>query len=152
MARTAHLPIVADRYEACVRTIIFRGMDLRGVPLRSQVRLLPDTPGAPLADLQSTLAVLHPVLAEDPVRGLANAAVFLEACGHTVLAWLWLEQARVAASALSAGPHADEAAFLEGKLQACRYFCRWELPRTQAQYALLRTLDETPLDMIAGWF
>jgi len=96
--------------------------------------------------------VLRPVLAEDPVRGLANAAVFLEACGHTVLAWLWLEQARVAASALSAGPHADEAAFLEGKLQACRYFCRWELPRTQAQYALLRTLDETPLDMNAGWF
>lgn len=55
MARTAHLPIVADRYEACVRTIIFRGLDLRGVPLRSQVRLLPDTPGAPLADLQSTM-------------------------------------------------------------------------------------------------
>lgn len=105
-----------------------------------------------LADLQSTLAVLRPVLAEDPVRGLANAAVFLEACGHTVLAWLWLEQARVAAPALTAGPHADEAAFLRGKLQACRYFCRWELPRTQAQYALLRTLDGTPLDMEAGWF
>lgn len=55
MARTAHLPIVADRYEACVRTVIFRGLDLRGVALRSQVRLLPDTPGAPLADLQSTM-------------------------------------------------------------------------------------------------
>jgi butyryl-CoA dehydrogenase len=105
-----------------------------------------------LADLHATLAVLRPVLAADPVRGLANAAVFLEACGHTVLAWLWLEQARVAAQALGAIPHPDEAAFLQGKLQACRYFCRWELPRTQAQYALLRTLDGTPLDMEAGWF
>lgn len=58
----------------------------------------------------------------------------------------------MAAQALGARPHADEAAFLKGKLQACRYFCRWELPRTQAQYALLRTLDGTPLDMEAGWF
>lgn len=54
MARSAHLPIAADRYEACVRTIIFRGIDLRGVALRSQVRPVADTPGAPLVDLQST--------------------------------------------------------------------------------------------------
>ncbi len=55
MARSAHLPIAADRYEACVRQIIFRGIDLREVPLRAQVRLSADTPGAPLADLQTVI-------------------------------------------------------------------------------------------------
>ena len=53
MARSAHLPLAADRYEACVRTIRFRGLDLRGAALRAQVRLRPDTPGLPLVDLHA---------------------------------------------------------------------------------------------------
>ena len=51
MATAANLPIVADRVGACVRTIVFRGLDLTGVALAMQVRLAPDTPGAPLIDL-----------------------------------------------------------------------------------------------------
>ncbi|MDE0285049.1 MAG: acyl-CoA dehydrogenase C-terminal domain-containing protein, partial [Gammaproteobacteria bacterium] len=35
----------------------------------------------------------------------------------------------------------------EGKMQACRYFFRWELPKTQAQAGLLSDLDTTCLDM-----
>ena len=76
---------------------------------------------------------------------LANASVYLDMMGHTVVAWLWLDQARVAAGA----PQDD---FTRGKLQACRYFFRWELPKTRAQADLLRGLDDTCLEMEPGWF
>jgi alkylation response protein AidB-like acyl-CoA dehydrogenase len=79
----------------------------------------------------------------DPELALANASVYLEAAGHVVVAWLWLEQY------LAAGGAGD---FYEGKRQAARYFFRWELPRTGPQLDLLASLDRTTLDMQDGWF
>ena len=84
-------------------------------------------------------------------RTLANATVYLEAFGHIVMAWIWLEQATIAAQAMaSATP--EDLAFYHGKLQAARYFQRWELPKVDAQLALLATLDTTTLDMQNHWF
>ena len=80
----------------------------------------------------------------DPERMLANATVYLEAFGHVVMAWIWLEQALAA--------HGRQGDFYDGKRQACRYFYRWELPRTAAQFALLESLDETTLAMRDAWF
>jgi butyryl-CoA dehydrogenase len=82
--------------------------------------------------------------AGDPERTLANATVYLEALGHVVVAWVWLEQA------LAARGRAGD--FYDGKRQACRYFFRWELPRTEAQFALLERLDDTTLVMRDAWF
>ncbi|MFY0104432.1 acyl-CoA dehydrogenase C-terminal domain-containing protein, partial [Acinetobacter baumannii] len=42
--------------------------------------------------------------AGDPAVTLANASVYLEAFGHVVLAWIWLEQAMLAQTALAALP------------------------------------------------
>jgi butyryl-CoA dehydrogenase len=89
-----------------------------------------------------TTRMLH--AAGDPERTLANAAAYLEAFGHVVVAWIWLEQA------LAAHGCADE--FHDGKRQACRYFYRWELPRTGPQLALLSSLDDTTLAMREAWF
>jgi hypothetical protein len=80
----------------------------------------------------------------DPERMLANASVYLEAFGHVVVAWIWLEQALAAL-----GKAGD---FYDGKRQACRYFFRWELPRTGPQFALLDSLDATTLAMRDAWF
>lgn len=85
--------------------------------------------------------------ADDPNVTLANAAVYLEAFGHLVVGWLWLEQAIIAHA--GAMPDAD---FYAGKLQAFRYFFRFELPKTEAQLELLATLDTTTLDMQDSWF
>jgi alkylation response protein AidB-like acyl-CoA dehydrogenase len=82
--------------------------------------------------------------ARDPERMLANASVYLEAFGHVVLAWTWLAQALVA--------HGKAGEFYDGKRQACRYFFRWELPRTGPQFALLDSLDDTTLAMRDAWF
>jgi butyryl-CoA dehydrogenase len=89
--------------------------------------------------------------AEDAELGLANASVYLEAFGHVVVAWMWLRQALAAARALE-GAAGAEADFYRGKLSACGYFFRWELPKTGPQLALLESLDPTCLAMEPAWF
>jgi alkylation response protein AidB-like acyl-CoA dehydrogenase len=73
----------------------------------------------------------------------ANAACYLDAFGHVVVAWLWLEQALIAARRVGA----PDDAFYRGKLAACRYFYRWELPRVGRWLGLLDPVDRTPLDI-----
>ena len=82
--------------------------------------------------------------AGDMNKTLANASLYLEAVGHVVIAWMWLEQALVAVE--------GEGDFYRGKLQACRYFFNWELPQAEQQLALLATVDTTTLDMQDAWF
>jgi alkylation response protein AidB-like acyl-CoA dehydrogenase len=89
--------------------------------------------------------------AGDMNKTLANASLYLEAVGHTVVAWMWLEQALVASQALP-GAVGDDHHFYLGKLQACRYFFHWELPKVQQQLELLASIDTTTLDMQDAWF
>tara|TARA_R110002124_G_scaffold287001_2_gene469629 strand:- start:57 stop:1802 length:1746 start_codon:yes stop_codon:yes gene_type:complete len=63
----------------------------------------------------------------------ANATLFLRAFGHTVVAWLWLDQA-LSARRLSKVGDAD-ADFIEGKLMTCQYFFETELPHVTAWLA-----------------
>ncbi|NIA00435.1 acyl-CoA dehydrogenase [Massilia sp. CCM 8734] len=88
----------------------------------------------------------------DMNKTLANASLYLEAVGHTVVAWIWLEQALVATHALAGSPSLDDSNFYNGKLQACRYFFHWELPKVQQQLDLLASIDTTTLDMRDAWF
>ena len=104
-----------------------------------------------LEAVAETTRVLAAALAKDSQAGLANASVYLEMFGHTVVGWLWLRQALAASHGLASGDAAD-ADFYRGKLQSCRYFFRWELPKTEPQHALLRALDDTCLTMADGWF
>jgi hypothetical protein len=52
--------------------------------------------------------------------------------------------------AIGKGGH--DADFYTGKLQACAFFFRWELPKVGPQLDLLATLDTTTLDMKDAWF
>jgi hypothetical protein len=80
----------------------------------------------------------------DPEVRLANATLYLEATGHIVVAWLWLDQL---------GAVSDrQGDFYDGKRQAARFFYSYELPRVHAQLDLLETLDRTALDMLENWF
>ncbi|TFH73400.1 acyl-CoA dehydrogenase [Gammaproteobacteria bacterium LSUCC0112] len=75
---------------------------------------------------------------------LANASVYLEAFGHIVVAWIWLEQMLIA--------NGRDDDFYRGKMQAGKYFFIWELPKTTPWLDLLATLDDTCLTMQASWF
>lgn len=62
-----------------------------------------------------------------PEEALANATPYLQAFGHVVLAWLWLDVA------LASKNHALEA----GKMAAQRYFYAYELPKIDAWLAVV---------------
>lgn len=90
--------------------------------------------------------------AGDPSLTLANASMYLEAFGHVVVAWIWLEQAMVARAGLAAATGGESDAFYHGKWSAATYFFRWELPTVDTKFDLLASLDATTLDMEDGWF
>ncbi|MDR3480107.1 MAG: acyl-CoA dehydrogenase [Burkholderiaceae bacterium] len=101
--------------------------------------------GAALQRIAAVTQKLHG--AGDMNKTLANASLYLEATGHAVVAWIWLQQALVAV-----GKDGVDADFYRGKLQACRYFFNWELPKVQQQLDLLESIDTTTLDMQDSWF
>jgi hypothetical protein len=126
------------------------GLALLGETISETARRAGGTPWADLADsLADVVQRLGAVTAAlwapgDPQVALANASVYLEAAGHVVVGWLWLEQALAAE-----GRDGD---FYDGKRQAARYFQRWELPKVGPQLALLASLDTTVLEMRNNWF
>lgn len=79
---------------------------------------------------------------------LANATPYLHLLGHTVVAWIWLDVVRVAEPALVETGDV----FYAGKLEAARYFSRWELPKTAHWASLLDPIDRTCLDMPVDGF
>ncbi|RFU23226.1 acyl-CoA dehydrogenase [Geodermatophilus marinus] len=119
------------------------------------LRLLAETVGAttaraagtPFADLAADVGAAVTRLVSvtgtlwgtgDPALALANASAYLDAAGHTVVAWLWLEQALATRE--------ETSDFHEGKRAAARYFQRWELPKVHTWLDLLESLDRTVLD------
>lgn len=80
----------------------------------------------------------------DPELALANSTVYLEAAGHVVIAWIWLEQL------IAVGDETGD--FYDGKRAAAQYFYRFELPKTGTQFDLLAQLDRTTLDADPSWF
>jgi butyryl-CoA dehydrogenase len=111
------------------------------------------TLGGELAHLANQLAQRWARLVEvtaklidesDRELALANSAIYLEAFGHLVIAWMWLEL-----MITSAPKNTD---FHAGKMQAGRFFFRYELPRVDPQLDLLETLDSTTVDMKTEWF
>jgi alkylation response protein AidB-like acyl-CoA dehydrogenase len=143
------------------------GLDLLGRKVTMQggagLRVLLETLGATTArartlggeasalgeELQAVLDRIAAVTAgihshDDDEARLANASVYLEAVGHAVIAWIWLEQF------LATGDSDED--FHRGKRQAARFFFRHELPRTTPQLDLLEVVDRTTVDMRLTWF
>jgi butyryl-CoA dehydrogenase len=82
-----------------------------------------------------------------PEDALANATPYLQAFGHVVLAWIWLDVALVAPKA-----GAEHDPVRRGKLQACRYFFDFELPKIDAWLSVVASRNPTCRDMQDEWF
>lgn len=87
----------------------------------------------------------------DKEKALANATLYLDAFGQVVVGWLWLRQGIRALAGLS-GNGEQTADFYEGKLKACDYFARYELPSVLHTAELLKAVDTTALNMADGEF
>jgi butyryl-CoA dehydrogenase len=70
----------------------------------------------------------------EPRTSLVNAASALEAGGHVVLAWVWLDQL------VAVGDRAGE--FYDGKRAAGRYFLTHELPKVGPMLEVLASGDQ----------
>ncbi|MDP3522089.1 MAG: acyl-CoA dehydrogenase [Hydrogenophaga sp.] len=75
----------------------------------------------------------------NPADALANAVPYMQAFGHTVLAWLWLD---VALSALQHDAVQAQAATV-GRLAATRYFFHYELPKIAGWLPVVESRDPT---------
>jgi alkylation response protein AidB-like acyl-CoA dehydrogenase len=78
----------------------------------------------------------------DASAALANAVPYMQAFGHTVLAWIWLDVA-LTVPAAAAGRSAAQT----GRLHATRYFFHYELPKVAAWLQVVETRDPTCADM-----
>ncbi len=79
--------------------------------------------------------VISGLRAAEGNRAFDNATLFLQAFGHGVIAWLWLDQV-LAASAVSKTGDGDHA-FCAGKLRACRFFFEVEFPLIEPWLAVV---------------
>ncbi|MDE2123683.1 MAG: acyl-CoA dehydrogenase [Betaproteobacteria bacterium] len=86
---------------------------------------------------------------DDPAATLANATPYMQAFGHVVLGWIWLDVALVAQAQVYRAHSLD---FHHGKLQACRYFFAYELPKIQAWLQVVAQRDSTCRTMQDAWF
>ena len=123
---------------------IFLDMMRKTVALARETETLrPDADA--LDEVIATLETVKGSLLEcdQPETQLANATLFLDGFGTSVVGWIWLRQALAAVAGLQAG---GDATFLQGKLRTCRYFMRYNLPEAQTRLRLCGTLDTTCLD------
>jgi butyryl-CoA dehydrogenase len=74
-----------------------------------------------------------------PAQALANAVPYLQAFGHTVIAWIWLD--------VAASLGQDNTPPAQGRRAACRYFFRYELPKIGAWLNVVRSRDATCADL-----
>ena len=78
-----------------------------------------------------------------PSDALANAVPYMQAFGHTVLAWIWLD---VALAALKLDT-TESIASTQGKTSATRYFYHYELPKIGAWLLAVQNRDLTCAEM-----
>ncbi len=79
----------------------------------------------------------------NPAHALANAVPYMQAFGHTVLAWIWLDVALVSWRRDTMQSIAASA----GIIRATAYFYHYELPKIGAWLQVVRTRDPTCADM-----
>ena len=119
----------------------------QGEGWKTLVRRMEDTLARVHPDWSAEAAQLRQAMAEvalttqeawatgQPVEALANAVPYLQAFGHLVLAWIWLDVAQAT--------QGDETLAAQGRRAAARYFFRYELPRIGAWLQVVRTRDQT---------
>ena len=84
----------------------------------------------------------------NPTDALANAVPYLQAFGHTVLAWIWLD---VAIAALKNDP-TKALEITQGRVGAAQFFFHYELPKIGAWLGVVQSRDQTCAALPEGAF
>ncbi|NQW66227.1 MAG: acyl-CoA dehydrogenase [Burkholderiales bacterium] len=79
----------------------------------------------------------------EPSLALANAVPYMQAFGHTVMAWMWLQVGLASQGVGDAN---------QGRQRACQFFFHYELPKIGAWLGVVNSRDSTCADMPEGAF
>ncbi|HEX6240473.1 MAG TPA: acyl-CoA dehydrogenase, partial [Polyangiales bacterium] len=132
-----------------------RGLMLLGARIQQSIALAQSQPS-----LQEHAKALGDALARvasatqkawasmNPTLALANAVPYMQAFGHVVIAWLWLDVARCS---LERDPDSARPAS-QGRAAAATYFFRYELPRVYAWLPVVERCDQTCADLAEDAF
>jgi len=126
------------------------GLKLLATRLQATIERAGHVPGLALhaqalaAALQSLGAATKAAWATGVAEeALANATPYLQAFGHVVIAWMWLDVALAS--------DADDDAS-QGRRAATRYFYAHELPKIGAWLGVVASRDATCREMRESWF
>jgi len=128
----AGMRVLRSRIDATIAACGDQGLQGRGEELRS-------------AFLSLERAIEGAWMNNDHVEALASATPFLQAFGHVVVAWLWLDLGVAAARA----PASDRA---KGLRQTMEYFYTFELPKISAWLGPVESRSGVCRDMREEWF
>jgi butyryl-CoA dehydrogenase len=79
----------------------------------------------------------------NPSEALANAVPYMQAFGHTVLAWIWLDVSCIALTQDAEKTRSDTV----GKIGATDFFYHYELPKIGAWLSVVTSRDRTCADL-----
>jgi alkylation response protein AidB-like acyl-CoA dehydrogenase len=121
----------------------------------AEAALLHKALAGPARQLQMALQTLESAtraawMHGQPDEALANATPYLQAFGHVVLAWLWLDVAAVCRARLADG--LGEEAADRGRTAAMCYFYAYELPKIDAWLLAVASRQPVCRDMQDDWF
>jgi alkylation response protein AidB-like acyl-CoA dehydrogenase len=105
-----------------------------------------------LGKVQQVTAHLLTLAPQNVEAYLADATLYLEMFGLTVLSWQWLKQAVVAQESLANDLPESECDFYKGKLACTRYFFEYELVKVESLSRRLLSNDRITIEMQEGWF
>ena len=102
--------------------------------------------------LEPVLGAIGKACKDQLHSALANAQCFMNIFGNIIISWMWLRQAITAEQKMPSVDSETQQQFYMGKLQAAKYFVRWELPLVDRDLKLLTEMDNTCANMQAEWF
>jgi len=137
------------QHEGASAKILFAEMmqSIAGAKDSDVVSEYADTLEKYLKQLLKTTQVMQQQIPQKGLEAyLANATLYLDAFGHVVVGWMWLNQAVNAKNKLATESNEVDRSFYEGKIQTCAYFMTYELPQINASLKLLSQVDTQCLD------
>ena len=111
---------------AAIRTEIDTAEGLRSAPSGARLK-------ATLLRLEEVTTFMTETAQKDVMTASAHAFPFMEAVGDTVMAWMLLARANLAAKALQDGGKEKDAVFYEGQLLSAEFYTSNLLPVTLGQ-------------------
>ena len=103
---------------------------------------------AVVAELEKTAVFIGRMAASDKaMTAFSHAYGFMDVTGDTVMAWMLLWRAVVAAKKLAEGAKSKDSVFYDGQIGSARFFINTVLPVSRGKMEVILAADSTVTDL-----